>query len=250
MGTPVTSSLKLVKPDTAMSTLKILVYGTPGVGKTWFAGTAEDDARSAPVLLCDVEAGVLTLRKRGKALDVVRIESLDDLRLVLRELRTGKLPYRTVVIDSLTELHKVTLRDISAGKPIPTLQDWGVAGKKLEEIISYFRGLPMNFICTALEMDFKDEQTGAVSLRPSLPGKLSGNIGGFFDIVGRMTGKAVKGPDNTVRVERLLQVQNHSNVTAKDRSDALGASVINPTLPQLLDTILGPAQVEKVTKKA
>jgi phage nucleotide-binding protein len=244
------SALKLVKPDTALTTLKVLVYGTPGVGKTWLAGTAEDDARSAPVLFCDVEAGVLTIRKRGAQLDVVRIESLEDLRLVHKELRSGKLPHRTVVIDSLTELHKVTLRDISSGKPIPSIQDWGVAAKKLEEIISYFRNLPINLVCTALEMDFKDEQTGGVSLRPSLPGKLSASVGGYFDVVGRLTGKATKGADGTIRVERQLQVQNHSNVTAKDRSDALGTSLANPTIPHMLDVILGPAPEKPATKKA
>lgn len=244
------TGLKLSKPTSALATLKILVYGQPGVGKTYLAGSAEDDERMAPVLYGDVEAGVLTLRHRGKALDVVRIDSIEDLRAVYRELQAGRLAYRTFVLDSLTELQKVSLRDIIGTKDIATLQDWGKNLDQVRRMIRLFRGLPIHFVCTALEMDIKDDETGAVWVRPSLPGKLSAEVSGFFDIVGRLSGKAVPQPDKSIKIERRLLVQQHGRYTAKDRSDALGVELVNPTLPHMLDAILASSEPKKTSKGA
>ena len=58
--------LGVQSPSALVSWLNVLIYGEPGVGKTWLCGTADDDKADKPVLFMDVEGGVTTLRKRKR----------------------------------------------------------------------------------------------------------------------------------------------------------------------------------------
>jgi hypothetical protein len=122
---------------------------------------------------------------------------------------------------------------------LPGIDQHGKNAFKLRKIIRLFRDLPMHFICTTLEKEVKDEASGKLFLRPSLPGKLANEAGAYFDIVGRMTTRFVeaeKGKGDRV-IERVLQVQPTDRVIAKDRTRRLGFEVVNPTLGSMMHTI-------------
>ncbi len=251
METTVTVPFKIKTPEEDMQRLNILLYGKPGEGKTWLAGTAMTDERMAPVLFLDVEGGSSTLHHRDERLQVVEVQAVKATRNAAKPgiadvysfLLAGGHGFKTVVIDSLTELHKLTLYEIvdeQRGKPgrdpdLPTLQDWGKAGEKMRKIIRLFRDLPLHFVATALEQENKDELTGEITITPSMPGKLAPEIAGFFSIVGRLyTTKEVNEQGQRIR---KLMVQPNGKVQAKDRFNALGLQVINPSLPSILDAI-------------
>ena len=80
----------------------------------------------------------------------------------------------------------------------------------------------------------KDEQTGIVQYFPMFPGKLRGEIPGYFDIVGFLTSKEDR---NGEVVTRKLQVTKTTKVVAKDRTSALDPVVDDPTIPMMWEAI-------------
>ena len=102
-------SLPIVKPSVVTKHLKILVYGSPGVGKTVFAATTNDDKRTSPALLIDLEGGTLSIA--DKDIDVVRVTKFKQFNEIYEYLRNGS-HYKTVIIDSLTEVQKLNMYEI------------------------------------------------------------------------------------------------------------------------------------------
>lgn len=223
----------------------MLIYGEFGAGKTYFGGTAADSPDTAPVLVVDVEGGTMTLR--GRNIDVVQVRRMKDLEHIHDTIAADiHRYYKTVIIDSLTELQKLDMRTVMKQqhdkKPdttdiyVPSQREWGKSGERVRMIIRAFRDLPVNTIVTALLTELKDERTGAVSFHPSLPGKLRAEVPGFFDIVGLLSTYTEK-EDNKEVVHRQIQFAKTAKVAAKDRTNALGDVMKNPTIPMLWEKI-------------
>lgn len=234
----------MVTPAEAIPYLNILIYGEPGAGKTYLAGTAQDSKHTSPILFLDVEGGTVTLRKKP-GIDVVRIKKIEDVVDIYNKLAADKSGYyKTVVIDSLSEVQKLDLRFCmdeeynkkpdSIDRDVATLRSWGKSGERMRRIIRAYRDLPMNTIMTSLVASEKDEQTGVVQFFPMFPGKLRGEVPGYFDIVGLLQSKEDR---NGEVVTRSLQVTKTTKVVAKDRTDSLDPVVQNPTIPGMWEVI-------------
>ena len=229
-------SLDVHPPEVISPYLNILAYGAPGVGKTVFAGTAEDSKETSPALFLDVEGGTLSLRKR-KGLDVVRVKSIAELVAIHEKLATENDGYyKTVVLDSITELQKLDMVDIMTelvsrrpdlDKDVPSQREWGKSIEHMRRIVRGFRDLPMNTIFTALVIVDKDEN-GTVTYTPSLPGKLKMEVSGFVDVVGYYTTTIEHG-----ETLRRMQFAQTKKVIAKDRTASFGDFVDDPTVPKL-----------------
>jgi AAA domain-containing protein len=220
----------------------MLIFGEPGAGKTWFCGTAEDHKATSPVLLVDMEGGVLTLRKR-KGVDVVQARTIKELTDVINRVYEDKSGYyRTFVLDSLTELQKRDMREVmdteynkkpdTTDRDVASQRSWGKNAERVRRIIRALRDLPMNSIVTSLAVTEKDEQTGIVRTYPSFPGKMRGEVPGYFDVVGLLYAQEER---NGEVITRRLQVAPSRRVLAKDRTSALGQVLENPTVPMLWD---------------
>lgn len=239
-ASPLRERIGATSPAQAITTLNILIYGPAGAGKTYLAGTAQDHPETSPVLFLDIEGGTTTLRKR-KDIDVVRIDNTARLNEVYEMVAMDtEGSYRTVVLDSLTELHSVIMGNVMkqrlekrpdlAGEP-PGMKEWGLAGDKLKTVVRAFRDLPLNTIIIALDKTDKDEN-GKVSIAPALPGQLSMNIPGFLDIVGYMTAN-----DEEDEIVRRLQTQKTRKVIAKDRTGVLAPVIESPSIPLIFEQI-------------
>ena len=226
-------SLPIRAPGDSRQNLKILLYGSSGVGKTVLAASAQDDPRTTPVLLIDFEGGTLSVS--DKAIDVVRItdfKQLDEIYAFLSKNRH----YKTVIIDSVTELQKLNMSAVLAEKraEVPQIADWGKSALQMRKLIRYFRDLPLHLIMTALPQESKDERDGTIAVKPALSGKLADEIPGLFDIVGYLGVTVAKDSDTA---SRKLLVTATPKFVAKDRSNRLGSIVTDPTIPKLLDLI-------------
>lgn len=121
---------------------------------------------------------------------------------VEQRLRTGKpldepYMYRTVIIDSISEVHKYLVYkytgvDIGVTKlsdEIEKMEEWQPAQELFRLFVRSFRDLPMNVIFVSAE-SIEPEQRNkrrnplAGQALPKLAGQMAGDIAGFIDIVG------------------------------------------------------------------
>lgn len=213
--------------------LNMLIYGHSGVGKTRLAASAAAVEELSPVLFIDIEGGTMSIRDVYPDVDRVRVKSMMDMQNTYQAIRDGKLEYKTIVLDSLTEIQKFSMlqimKELLQEEPerdpeVPGLREWGKNAEQTRRLIRAFRDLPVNTIFTALAAEERDKYNKS-HLKPSLNGKLSSEAQGFLDIVVYMYIKEVDGEQ-----VRLLLTSSTESVQAKDRSDRLPPVVENPTM--------------------
>lgn len=211
-------------------TLAAVIHGESGAGKSYFAGTTP-----APRLILDAEGGsrFIKANKRKKTwnpLDgappeydgtwdavVVPIRDWQTMDAAYQWLNNGEHPFRSVVIDSLTELQK-RLVDEVAGTDQPTLQQWGIIGRNFEDMIRRLRDLtfheknPIEAVIMLCLSHLRDGET-----RPFLKGQIELTLPAFVDVVGYLFADA--GGDGSIDHRMLLVPAN--NIIAKDRTAEL-----------------------------
>jgi phage nucleotide-binding protein len=216
--------------------LNLLVYGQAGAGKTVFASTADDVEAARKVLYIDVEGGTRSIADREN-IDVFSPDDFDDIKKTFRFLKDSEHEYRTVVLDSLTEAQRLGLAGImrtSKTPDMPGLQDYGKSNEEIQGLVRAFRGLAqskgINVIFTALDVEAKDEVTGAVLVRPALTPKAAEMVTGIVDGVGHMY-------VNT-NGERMLRLAQDARILAKIRQPMTGPRIPdvieNPTVGAIL----------------
>jgi phage nucleotide-binding protein len=234
-------------------TFNLMVYGDPGVGKTVLCGSASLVADMNPVLFVDMEGGTLSIRELYPNVDVVRVKNMIEMQEVYDALRKGETEYKTVVIDSLTELQKFSMgqvmlkvveEDPDRDPDIPSLREWGKNLEQTRRFVRAFRDLPLNTLFTALANIDKDQKTGKILTRPGLTGKAANEVSGFLDIVLYMYLKEVDEEQH-----RLLLTQKTDRVIAKDRSGKLPGILQNVDMAEIyrLAFIANQGQEEEET---
>jgi hypothetical protein len=250
--------LQVQSPKDIVEWINLLLYGEVGTGKTYMIGTAEDDFRLRPVLVFDVEGGMTTLRKRSDV-DVVSVRSIKELEdkynKLYHSIRTGEngkpeIYYKTIGIDSLTELADLDMRGVmreaykrrpeTVDIDVPSPREWGIVRNHMRLIVRAFKDLPCHVVLTA-GLGVTSDDSEPAKFYPGFAGKLSREIPGFADIVGYYYAK-----NNMGKIDRYMQVVGTNRVVAKDRTQALGQTVENPSLSMIWDLIEG-AEMEKET---
>lgn len=247
--------LKVVPVSQRGEYLNLMVFGDLGVGKTKLAGSADDVPELRPVLVLDFEGGTESLVKDHPGVSVIRIQTWDEMQRVYDELHRGKHGYKTVILDSLTEIQKFNMYSImdklvenkpDADPDVPSMREWGKNLEQMRKFVRAFRDLPMNTIFTALSKEDKNDSTGKVTTKPSLSGKLAGEVAAFLDIVMYYYIKRVK-KGSEVSEQRLLLTQATQNIVAKDRTQTLPVVVESPTMQVLYDLIKENKKAEQIS---
>ena len=257
-------SLQPKPPSQIIDYINMLLYGDPGVGKTYLCGTAMDHPGTSPVLYLDVDGGVTTLRQR-QDLDVLPVRVIDDpnpespgINQIYEKLFASihkddkgnrRLEtYNTVVIDRLDELADVDMRYIMraayARNPdkvdidVPSPREYGINRSHIRKLVRAFRDLPCHVIFVA-GVAARQEEGQPTKYFPGFSGKLQTEVPGFCDIVGYYYND-----NSTGEVIRRLQFQGTRRVQAKDRTDSLGEFIDDPSIP-LMWNLIHPAVQSK-----
>ncbi len=147
--------------------------------------------------------------------------------------------YYTVAIDTLSEVQKYCmyqLLGIKVGEwaldlapDAPQWEEWGKAAEMIRLLVRSFRDLPIHtfMVCGRAQ---EQDQTKRYHYDPLLPGKLSNEIQGFFDVVGYL----VSAPTEGGEMHRRLWLEPGQTFKAKNRFRNFdGRYIDNPTVADL-----------------
>jgi hypothetical protein len=237
--------------------LRILIYGPSKVGKSRLAETAP-----GPRLIIDTELRTDFLKNPmiqwtnvnnpppsdlGKN-DSVILECSDwaTFQQAHNWLKSGKHPFKSVVVDSLSELQKRLKDKITKGVASKLQFDaWGELLMDMDLTIRQFRDLTRHktnpLLCVVITALVDDR---SAILRPYVEGSLRLQLAGVFDVVGYM--RPVLLDEETGEVGRELAIASHPGYEAGDGTDLLiekwGAAIPSPNLMEMMKAIQPPKE--------
>ena len=231
---------RIVSPADAVQDqgAKILVYGMAGAGKTFLARTAP-----GKVLVISAEAGLLSIRD-AQNVEAIEVKSAAEVVEVYEALRSGKLQYDTVCLDSISEISELLLQAEKA-RHKDARKAYGEVQESVTNVMRAFRDLQMHvmFICK----EDKVNNDGTFEQAPKMVGtKLGQSITYFFDEV--LALRVIEDTDaegNPIQA-RWLQTRIGQGYVAKDRSGKLEA-IEEPNLTKLIEK-LGFATIQNQTQ--
>jgi phage nucleotide-binding protein len=195
----------------ASDSVKILVHGQSGVGKTTLIGTLPN-----PVVI-SAEGGLLALA--DLEIPYLNVTSMTELNEAYEWLLNSKEAdqFQSVAIDSISEIAEVVLNTEKKLTKDPR-QAYGALQEQMTDLIRAFRDLPKKHVYMSAKTEKATDENGRILYSPSMPGnKLGQMLPYFFDEV------------LALRVERDADGATHRGLmcdsdglwTAKDRSGKL-----------------------------
>lgn len=243
MGQSTIAGLKVLRVAEQEPTFNLLVYGESGVGKTTLAGSSDGVPEMRKVLLVDVEGGTLSLRNSYPDVETVRVKTWTEMQSVYDQLHTNPSNYTTVIIDSLTEVQKMSMDAVmrklvaeyeERDADVPGIREWNINIEQTRKFVRAFRDLPINTIFTALSRSDKNPMKGSVRRKPSLSGKVADEVAAFLDIVVYMYAKEIDGVN-----KRMILCASTEDTVAKDRTGKLPVIVEDPTMNEIWKCVRG-----------
>lgn len=263
--------------------LKILIYGQHGAGKTTLAASAADIPDMGDVFMINAESGEMVIEDndRVKNPDNIDVAEVVNFKAVakmheflsahcrLRDLGTPEATekmrqyeamlkgcepeeiveprrYRTVIIDSLTEVEaycmyallgisgEFDIGQIDENMKTAEFAEYKKNNNMVNLLVRAFRDLPMHVIILCGQVYEQDEQK-RFHYGPALTGKLRSQVQGYFDIVGYLAiGKATEAGNTP----RRLYVQPVGKWDAKNRRAAYKEPFFeDPTMQSILKKV-------------
>lgn len=199
--------------------IKALFYGQSGTGKTVAAGSFPDPC------IIDCENGWKSIKAvHGYTPPVVPVKGKAGLVEAYNELASGNHGFKTVIIDSLTDLNQYIVNDVIERNPtrrrdskdIPAQLDWTESGRIMEKMVYLFRDLPMHVVFIAGERTFGGDGQD-IRILPNVSPSLAEKLPHLVDVT--LYTSVVTGEDGAR--EYVGQTIPAKGRFAKDRSNSL-----------------------------
>lgn len=224
--------------DVSPAPSRNLVYGEPGMGKTYSLRTLPGFA--LPAVLIDLDRGASSIlggfeqgqlrgfipdrfAKSGRKEVPAAYEQVKDK---LTEVHKDE-SINTIVIDSFTELYQNIMDYVmnKNNKPLdsaPTQPDYGMAMRFCIKFIEALSEMNRHIVVICHEDNHTNDVTGITKVTPALTGKLATKIPGYFDNVlhAKVKGKGDKR-------EYIWETVPSGLYTARTRTQG-----IDPEIPQ------------------
>lgn len=259
---------EIVDLDDYTESINGMVYADPGVGKTIFG--ASDDH----VLILAIEQGTVSaarnLKKQGsivgknvKVWDCVNNWDAFERAYEWCEAQVAAdtMPFQWVVIDTITELQKLMLRDIidtriaKSGKGNPDIterQDYQENQLRLQRFVGLFNDLDVNVLYLAHSMQTENEE-GDQYVMPMLHGKgnqIASWVSAQVHCFGYMHMVPAKTKSGAEVMSRRIEWTADAKWKAKDRFDVLAPRTIRKTLKDIRLMIEATDEPEAAPAKA
>lgn len=200
--------------------LSFVIYGRSGTGKTTLAADFEK-----PMLYIDVKDKGTKSIKDIKGIKKRKIVTFADLEDTYWWLLQNPKVYRTVVIDTVSQLQAMWVREFSAGKNKKgrsagdwgtlSRRDWGDIAAKMKEWLNNYRdlvelGMDVVFIAqdrafNVSEDDDGDEEVLAPEIGPGLSPAIAKALNASVDLIG-----------NTFIRTRIIKKKKDGKIISED----------------------------------
>lgn len=240
-----------------------VLYGRSGTGKTTLASSFP-----GPILYLDVRDEGTDSIADVKDIHVKEIEAFEDFEEVYWWLKSNPNRYKTIVVDTVSQLQQMVVEEVAAKKKKPgkragdwgsmTKQDWGnVAGQLKEWLVNYrdLSKLGMNIVFIAqdrtfnLDEDADDEQTLSPEVGPALSPSVVRTLNAAVSVIGntfirhRQVKREVNGKKKVVeKMEYCLRIgPNPVYVTKvrKPKGTQAPDVIVDPTYEDIVEIISG-----------
>lgn len=220
-------AIKIKSTQVSVNSVKALIFGESGTGKTKLAATAP-----TPLIL-NAEGGLLSLA--GDNLDSVDIKTVEDVMEVYQFVTESEdaKKYETIILDSVSEIGEVYLNALKKVHS-DARQAYGVLATDMTDMIRAFRDIKDKHVYFIAKAGKVESDSGIAEVKSIMPGKnLTNGLPFFFDEV--MALRIGKLEDKSTY--RYLQTGSTIGYMCKDRSGCLEPQE-EPHLGKLFDKII------------
>lgn len=184
------------------------------------------------------------------------VHTYDTVLKVYQWLQSGQHQFKSLIIDSISEL-QVKCIDNIAGSEQMKMQQWGELLRHMGGLLRDLRDLTMHptnpleaVVLTAMA---RTDQSGRY--KPYLQGQLAIQAPYFYDILGALTVEEVANPDPMqmpYKVRRMYVERTNMYEAGERVQGRLGPVVEqeNLSIDKMLDLVFGPAQEKTTTSKS
>lgn len=265
-GKKVSISSRIKKVSSLPLILTALFYGRSGTGKTTISGTFP-----GPILILDIgEKGTDSVSDQDNV-DVLQINSWDDIEEIYWEIESDNLKYKTVVIDSIHSLQELAIvRVKEQNNKQPEMQtskrDYGMAASLMKTWIVNYRDLQeidINIVFIAHERitseDVEDDEILVPEVGPRLMPSVASSLNGAVNVIGhtfireKITKSKTIGGKLKRQVSYCLRLGPHGCYTTKIRSPKereVPDYIVNPDYDKLIGIITGSRKKATTKRKA
>jgi hypothetical protein len=225
--------------------INAIIFGGPKVGKSFLS-----DTTPAPRLVLDAEGGSRFTPSRKRIWDpkepppepdgtwdtaIVYVRSFRDLEQAYSWLASGKHPFKSLVLDSISEAQQRCIDAISGVNPMKQ-DNWGQLLRVVSDLSRKMRDLtthpvnPLDAVIIIAMARKKDDVW-----EPYVQGSLSTALPYFFDLC--MYLAPVTNPETGELIRRLFIGSFPGYVTGERVGGCLGTHLDNPNISSMLVTV-------------
>lgn len=227
--------------------ISFLVHGPSKAGKSFLG-----DSAPGPRLFLDAEGNTRFLRSKKVKWEpsgpppsydgswetcVVRIRDFSTLSYAYQWLATGQHPFRSVIIDSISETQQRCI-DAIAGTEALKMQDWGTLLRHMSAEIRKFRDLldhPTNpldaIVFTAMTKQSQDGKS-----YPFVQGQLAVALPYYIDVICYLKAEI----SETGEFTNYLLTKPHQLYEAGDRTGIYPQVITNPRIDDMYNMFCNP----------
>lgn len=225
------------------TSLNVLIYGVPGVGKTKFVSLGPKN--SEKVLLIDMDKGCTTAQSLGSNIQVIQPKNLEELMKITQAVAEEPDRFDWVVLDHIGGMESIIFKDIVSRRMAKNpkgnkykieLQEYLECQTIVSKVVEDLKNSDASIILLAHEMSGYESESARENgeqgiLMPAIQGgtgKVSQRISGHMDFVGRMS--IQERPGKSGGVVEVLSFNRSDKFVSKDRYNAFPKPVAGLTL--------------------